>query len=141
MSQSLTVFHPDQSAVIVFDTAKGAHSISPEGALFKGGKALAALKDAAMDSALSKAHDGKYRAASDILGASYPACFKAFTRLIGEPSQNKANMRSFMAAITREVEPTKGWNKKQMNARLLCKTLETVKSLAPEVEVTTVEMA
>jgi hypothetical protein len=134
MTHQVAIF-TGASHAITFNTKKGIASISAEGALFKGGAALAALKDAALDAALGKAHDGKYRAAADIIGAAFPSTAKAFDKIMGIAWANKSSMKSYLAAIERAEEPTKGFSKKQENALILVRTLRnTVTALAADVE-------
>jgi hypothetical protein len=126
MSNDITLF--SQSFVVGFEDKKGTmHTISAEGALFKGGAALAGLKDAAMDAALAKAHNGKYRAAADILAVAFPSQAKAFDKLFNAvPWANKANFVAFTNALSNAAEPAKGWTKKQVEARHLLAALRSV---------------
>jgi hypothetical protein len=88
MSNSVTIFSND-SAVVNFANKKGDQfTISTEGALFKGGQALKALKDAALMSAKHKAEAGRYRAAADILGAAFPSLTKTFDKFVGHQTHN-----------------------------------------------------
>lgn len=125
----VTVFAAD-SALIAFADKKGnAHEMSAEGALFKGGAALAALKDKVMLEAGHKAANGKYRAAADILAAAFPSVAKGFEKLIGTPWANKSAMTSYLAAIER-AEPSKnGYTVKQVAALAFVKALRTVPAL------------
>jgi hypothetical protein len=114
------------SGMVTFTDKKGKlGSISAEGALFKGGVALAALKDIAVDVALEKAAHGKYRAASDILAVAFPRTVKAFTTLYpnAQPWDNKARFTSFVQACDSAVKPEKGWSKRQDTARLVVAAL------------------
>lgn len=109
------------SGLVEFNTKAGARQISTEGALFKGGAALAALKDAALEVALSKAVAGRYRAACDILEAAFPGQHKAYTKLFkNAPWANKTEMASYLHAMEL-AEPGKSgeFNKKQQAARAL----------------------
>ena len=64
-------------------TKKGDHkAITAEGAIYKGGQALAALRDVAAEVALSKAIKGRYKAAFDIIGAKFPGVQRAADKLI-----------------------------------------------------------
>ena len=132
MSNSISVFAPS-ACIVTFVTKKGdMKSISAEGALFKGGLALASLKDIAMDSALGKAANGRYMAASDILEGAFPTVAKAVWSLIGAPSANKASFCTLLGGLDRMEEPKKGWSKKQVVARGLLRALRTVPALARE---------
>jgi hypothetical protein len=117
---NLTVFSPE-SSVLTYNDKKGAsHSITCEGAIIKGGKTLMSLfKDAALTSALTKATDGKYRAASDILCVAFPSLGRSAEKLIGTPWANKATMATLVGACLRADTPSKGWNEKQQRARAL----------------------
>lgn len=126
------------SAVVHFAGAKGSlQSISAEGAVFKGGKALRSFKDMVLDLALNKANNGKYRAAADIIGTAFPSVQKSFVTIIGEPYKNKSTFASFLGAVARVQEPMKGWSKKQIEARELvaacasfvCETDEVVQTI------------
>lgn len=129
MSASITtVFTNDCN--VAFSNKKGdALSISAEGAVFKGGAALSALKDSAMISAMNKAQVGRYVAAADIIEVSFPAVGKAVRALAGLPSFNKANFMTLLGGVERTTEPTKGWSKKQSAARQFVKNLRTIPAL------------
>jgi hypothetical protein len=94
--------------------------------LFKGGAALRALKDVAMQAAFSKAEAGRYRAASDILCASFPSVGKAVDKVIGTPWSSKTTMATLITAIDRADEPAKGWSKKQLEGRAFISALRTL---------------
>jgi hypothetical protein len=134
MSNDLSIFAP--SFVVGFADKKGnMHTISAEGALFKGGAAVAALKDEALDSALAKAHNGKYRAAADILSVAFPSQAKAFAKLFNvAPEANKTTMHSFVHALSNAEAPAKGWSKKQVEIRTLLSALHNVPSLMTDEE-------
>lgn len=138
MSNAITVFNTESNATIMFTTKKGdVRATSPEGALFIGGLALASLKDAALESAVIKASQGRYQAAADILGAAFPKVSKACVGLLGSVSQNKIKFGEFLGAIERTQEPKKGWSKKQVTALAVLRNLRRIPALA--VEVVTVE--
>lgn len=129
---NVSVFAPS-ACVVVYTNKKGdVLSISPEGALFKGGAAIASLKDAALESAMSKAVNGRYQAAADVLEVAFPAVAKAVWSLIGAPSANKASFLTLIGGIERADEPKKGWSKKQLAARALLRGLRTIPALAKE---------
>ena len=139
MSQ-VTVFHADTSALAYTDKKGTECAITPEGALFKGGAALAALKDAAVESALAKAVNGRYRAASDILVAAFPSIGKAAEKLIGTPWANKSTMGTLINAV-RRAEPGKSgeFSKKQTEARMLCAVLQQLPAFKVEVVAEVIE--
>jgi hypothetical protein len=121
-----------QSGLVQFTDKKGAaHEITAEGALHRGGAALAALKDAALDLALSKAHNGKYRAAFDILSGAFPSQFKAYTKLFkATPWSNKTEFASFIGAMENAEPGKNGWTKKQNEARHLLSALRGIPAFA-----------
>ena len=129
MSTAITVFSSDSA--VVYNTKKGeVMSTSPEGALFKGGAALASLKDAALDSAMAKAANGRYGPATDILEAAFPKISAAVRTLHGMPSLNKFNFLCLMSGIENAPEGAKGFNKKQVLARAMVRSLRNVTALA-----------
>jgi hypothetical protein len=141
MTNSIAIFSAD-TAVVSYENKKGDQfTISTEGALFKGGIALRALKDTAMLSAAHKAESGKYRAAADILGAAFPSLTKAFDKFIGLPTwQSKTTMGLYLDKLEALDEPTKGWSKKQREAQAFMNALRQIKSLErTNTEVFTVE--
>lgn len=131
MTDSITIFSND-TAVVSYENKKGDRfAISTEGALFKGGAALRSLKDAAMLSAHHKAEAGRYRAAADILGASFPTMTKAFDKFVGTPAWNsKLTMGLYLDKLEAIDTPNKGWSKKQVEARAFIQALRTVPALA-----------
>ena len=132
MNNAVTIF-ADTASVIAFADKKGnTHELSAEGALFKGGAALAALKDKVMLAAGQKAANGKYRAAADILAAAFTTQSKAFDKLIGTPWANKSMMVSYLAAIERVEAGKNGYTKKQCEALDFVRALRTVPALTAE---------
>lgn len=121
-----------QSGLVQFADKKGAaHEITAEGALFKGGAALAALKDAAMEIALAKAHNGKFRAAADVLTAAFPSQAKAYAKLFpAAPWANKTEFASFIGAMENAQPGKNGWTKKQVEARALLAALRGIPAFA-----------
>lgn len=114
MSNAVIVF-ADNSSAISFSNKKGdMFAMSPEGALFKGGAAMAALKDAVMLAAGSKAANGKYRAAADIIATAFPAHTKGFEKFVGTPWANKSAFVSYLNSIAMLSAPVKGFSKKQL---------------------------
>lgn len=130
MNNAIAIFSAD-TAIVSYQNKKGDNfAISPEGALFKGGIALRALKDTAMLSAANKAEAGRYRAAADILGAAYPAMAKAFEKFIGLPTwQSKTTMALYLDKLEAIAEPIKGFNKKQLEAKAFINALRQIKAL------------
>lgn len=132
MTTAVAIFTSEHRAV-QFTTKNGAvHSITPEGALFKGGAALNGLKDEAVLSALAKAVNGRYVAATDVLEAAFPAVGKSCRSLLGDPCANKTNFMALLGGIERAAEPAKGWSKKQNVARSLVKSLRDIPALRVE---------
>lgn len=121
-----------QSGLVDYVDAKGGtHSITVEGALFKGGAALATLKDAAMDIALAKANNGKYRAAFDVIAAAFPSQYRAYSKLFkAEPWANKTEFGSFILAMENAEPGKNGWSKKQVTARQLLAALRSIPAFA-----------
>ena len=132
MDNQITVFNNDNAIVSFSDKKGNSHQLSAEGALFKGGAALRALKDVAMQAAFSKAEAGRYRAASDILCASFPSVGKSADKLIGTPWASKVTMNTLIAGIERIDEPAKGWSKKQLEGRAFISALRTLPAFKPE---------
>jgi hypothetical protein len=126
MENQITVFVNDNSIVSFSDKKGKAHQLSAEGALFKGGAALRALKDVAMQAAFSKAEAGRYRSAADILCASFPSVGKAVDKVIGTPWASKTTMSTLITAVERADEPAKGWSKKQLEGRAFISALRTL---------------
>ncbi len=129
---AITIFSADTS-VVSYENKKGEQfSITPEGALFKGGAALRSYKDAAKASAFHKAENGKYRAAADILGAAFPSMAKAFEKFIGLPTwQSKTTMALYLDKLEamRQTNDVKGFTKKQLEARDFIQLLRSIKAL------------
>ena len=126
MENQITVFVNDNSIVSFSDKKGKAHQLSAEGSLFKGGAALRALKDVAMQAAFSKAEAGRYRSAADILCASFPSVGKAVDKVIGTPWASKTTMSTLITAVERADEPAKGWSKKQLEGRAFISALRTL---------------
>jgi hypothetical protein len=137
MSNEKTVpalFNTAGDIAIQFTSGKNVASLTAEAALFKGGTALAALKDLALDVAFTKANGGRYRAASDIISVAFPSHAKAYGKLFkAEPWTNKAEMTSFLRAIG-NAQPGKSgqWNKKQEAALTLIAAMKRLPAFAPE---------
>ncbi len=121
---AITVFS-NESALVHYEDSKGRSlAISAEGAIIKGGKVLMSLiRDAALESALTKAGNGKYRAAADVLSAAFPSIGKSAEKLLGTVWANKTNMATMIAAVLRAEPSDKGWNSKQTLARALAREL------------------
>jgi hypothetical protein len=135
---AVAVFSNADNGALTFADKKGVlHGITAEGALFKGGAALAALKDAAIEAALIKAANGRYRAASDVLCAAFPSIGKAAEKLIGSPWANKSTMGTLVNAVMRaeyKEFTAAGKLTKQAEARLLCQALARLPAFKLEVE-------
>lgn len=135
MQNAVTIFTAEAVAITFTDKKGAVHSVSAEGALFKGGAALASLKDKVLLEAGNKAANGKYRAAADILAVSFNATAKSFEKLVGTPWANKAAMCSFLGAIERVAAERVAAGKltaKQEQAMAFVKALRTIPSLAAE---------
>ena len=130
MSNEISLFAADNSIVSFEDKKGNVHSMTTEGALFKGGAALKSLKDVAMQSAAAKAINGKYRSASDILAAAFPSTAKAFDKICGTPWANKSSMSSFLIAMERAEGGKNGFSAKQVQARMFMQALRQIPSLA-----------
>lgn len=125
---AITVFSND-SSIVTFEDKKGcARNISAEGALFKGGLALKALKDVAVGSAYDKAINGKFRAATDIMSAAFPSTSKAFEKIMGSAHANKSAFLSFISAIERAEGGKNGFTSKQLEVRGFCQALRELDS-------------
>jgi len=125
---AITVFSNDSSIVSFEDKKGNAHNISAEGALFKGGLALKALKDVAVKSAYDKAINGKFRAAADIMAAAFPSTGKAFEKIMGSAHANKSAFLSFVSAIERAEGGKNGYSSKQLEVRGFCQALRGLDS-------------
>jgi len=134
MTNSVAIFSND-TAVVSYSNKKGDQfTTSIEGALFKGGRALASLKDAAKLSAYNKAESGRYRAASDILGASFPTLAKAFEKGTGMAAWNsKFSMGLFLDRLE-SYRPKEGkdFTQKQRDALDFVAALRGLNALASD---------
>ena len=133
MTNAIQLFTAQDNSVVSFENKKGDQfSITPEGALFKGGAAMRAYKDMAKASAFHKAENGKYRAAADILGAAFPSMTKAFEKFMGvETWASKTTMGLYLDKLEalRPTNDVKGFSKKQLEARDFIQLLRGIKSL------------
>lgn len=129
---NIAIFNAESTNVLVYTDAKGRNlSISAEGAIIKGGKTLMGMmKDAALESALTKAVNGKYRAAADILSVAFPKVGKAAESLLGNVWANKTNMATLISAALRVEAGAKGFSEKQLQARALATALVTLPAFA-----------
>ncbi len=132
MSHALNTY--TQSGLVTFDSGKtGIAQLTMEAAVFKGGKAGAALRDMAPEIALTKAAAGRYRAAAEILAVAFVSQSKAFAKLYGtEPWANKAVFASFLAAMENATPGKNGWTAKQSMARALMSALRSLPALKVE---------
>lgn len=116
MTNAIAIFADNAHAVSFNDKKGNTFAISPEGALFKGGAALASLKDMVLESAGSKALNGKYRAAADILATAFPAHTKGFEKFVGTSWANKTNFTAYLNSIEVATMPKNGYTKRQLVA-------------------------
>lgn len=127
------VVFPAESQALTYEDRKGAlHAITAEGCLFRGGLAVLALKEAALESALVKAGNGRYRAAADIIAAAFPGAYRAADKCVGTPWANKTTMQTLLGAVRNTKEPAKKWSAKQAKVRLLCAALDNIPALKVE---------
>ena len=107
------------------DKKGNTREMTTEGALWKGGDALNALKSEALSAALSKAHGGRYRAAYDVIVAAFPSIEKALATLhIGTPYGNKASMGTvLMSVLGQKPKAGKEFGQKQKAALELVRTM------------------
>lgn len=117
----ISVFNSDaNSTVIYMDKKERKFELSTEAALFKGGAALKALKDVALQIAGNKAANGRYRPAADILSVAFPKEYKAFTGFLNcEPWANSSKMCLFLEKCEGATPGKNGWTAKQHSARAL----------------------
>lgn len=124
------------STVIYMDKKERRFELSAEAALFKGGAALKALKDVALQVAGNKAANGRYRAAADILAVAFPKEHKAFVGFLNcEPWANASKMCLFVEKCEVAKPGKSGWSAKQLSARALMSAMRdaipALKSDAP----------
>lgn len=119
--QEIAVFNSDTRDTVVFmDKKERKFELSNEAALFKGGQALKALKDVALQTAGNKAANGRYRAAADIIAVAFPKQHKAFVQFLNcEPWANASKLSLFIEKCEQADQPAKGWSAKQQAARAL----------------------
>jgi hypothetical protein len=130
---AISIFAADAVTVSFQDKKGRAYELSAEGALFKGGAALAQLKDMTMRAAGDKAANGKYRAAADIIAAAFPSVAKGFEKIVGTPWANKSSMQTYLAAIERAEPGKNGYTAKQLQARDFVRALRTIPALTVDV--------
>jgi hypothetical protein len=135
----ISVFSTDSTSTVVYmDKKERKFELSNEAALFKGGAALKALKDVALQVAGNKAASGRYRAAADILAVAFPKQHKAFVSFLNcEPWANSSKMCLFIEKCEAADVPAKGWSAKQLSARALMQAMRqaipALKADAPHV--------
>jgi len=135
----ISVFSTDSTSTVIYmDKKERRFELSNEAALFKGGAALRALKDHALQIAGNKAASGRYRAAADIMAVAFPKQHKAFTSFLNcEPWANSSKMCLFIEKCETADVPTKGWSAKQLSARALMQAMReaipALKNDAPHV--------
>lgn len=122
------------AGIVAFTTKKGdLKSITPEGALFKGGAALTALKDVAMEVALNKAAAGRYRPSADILGAAFPKVQKLAEEWCGVAVwTNKEQFSQFVLKCHKALPGRNGYTKAQIKARIYLQAVAMLLSLKLE---------
>lgn len=122
----------NMSGVITFvDRRAVAHELTTEAAVIKGGAALVAVKDMAFELALSKALNGKYRSAAEILGDAFSSQHKAYAKIFkAEPWANKTEFASYLHAMENAQPGKNGYTKKQVAARQLIATLRGTAAFA-----------
>ena len=134
MTNSIAIFAND-TAVVSFQNKKGdSFSASTEGALFKGGMALRALKDTAKLSAYHKAESGRYRAAAEIVGAAFPAINKAFESFMGTPAWSSKTAMILMLDKVEAFRPKEGkdYTAKQKEVLGFVSALRGINALASD---------
>lgn len=141
MTNSIAIFEND-SVVVNFQNKKGdSFTASTEGALFKGGAALRALKDTAKLSAYNKAESGRYRASAEIVGAAFPAINKAFESFMGTPAWASKSAMIIMLDKVEAFRPKEGkaFTAKQVEVLGFVKALRTIKALAGDTQAVTID--
>lgn len=130
----ITVFSTDTNTVVYMDKKERKFELSNEAALFKGGAALKALKDVALQVAGNKAANGRYRPAADILAVAFPKQYKAFTGFMNcEPWSNASKFSLFIEKCEQAEAGKNGWTAKQQSARALMAALrQAVPALAAD---------
>lgn len=127
MSNTAITIFADNAGAVSFTNKKGdMFAISAEGALFKGGAALASLKDLVLRAAGDKAANGKYRAACDIIATAFPAHTKGFEKFVGTSWANKANFLAYLNSVELATMPKNGYSKKQLAALDFIRALRTI---------------
>ena len=127
MANEITL-RSNMDGIVSYNVKNGQAELTAEAALWKGGAALASLKDDALLIALTKAVNGKYRAASEILSVAFPSQARAFEKLYGvTPWANKQTMLSYIQAMENARPGKSGeWNKRQVAARTLMHALRNI---------------
>lgn len=117
----ISVFSTESASTVIYmDKKERKFELSNEAALFKGGAALKALKDVALQMAGNKAANGRYRPAADILAVAFPKEHKAFMGFLNcEPWANASKMALFIEKCEGAIPGKNGWTAKQASARLL----------------------
>lgn len=122
------------------DKKGNSRELTTEGALWKGGDALKALKNEALNSALAKAVGGRYRAAYDIVVVAFPSIEKALATLhIGTPWGNKSSMATVLLSVLgQSPKAGKEFSAKQKEALALVRAMLNIPAfehLRPQGEV------
>ena len=134
MNDISVISHESNATVIYVDKKERRFELSNEAALFKGGQALKALKDVALQVAGNKAASGRYRAAADILAVAFPKQHKAFVGFLNcEPWANASKMSLFIEKCEAAEPGKNGWNAKQQSARALMQAMrQAIPALASD---------
>lgn len=121
-----------QNSLVSFTDKKNvSHELTFEAALHKGGAALSAAKDLALDVAMAKSVNGKYRAAAEIIGGAFPATNKAYAKLFKAlPWGNKQEFTAYLSVMERAEGGKNGFSAKQVTARQLMAALRNLPALA-----------
>ena len=121
-----------ESAIVAFEDKKGnQHFLSAEATLFKGGAALRALKDVALQTAANKAANGRYRSAADIIGVAFPKVAKAYATFMNiEPHASASTFALFIDKCETDEGGKNGFTAKQNDAKDLMRALRTIPALA-----------
>lgn len=133
--QEIAVFSTASTDTVVYmDKKERKFELSSEAALFKGGQALKALKDVALQVAGNKAASGRYRAAADILAVAFPKQHKAFVQFLNcEPWANATKFALFIEKCETAEPGKNGWTAKQQSARALMQAMrQAIPALAAE---------
>lgn len=123
-STALQVSFATEYAVKV---GKNVKMFSPEAIMVAGGaQAANLLKEAGFALALTKARNGSFRAAVEIIGfAASPAQVKAMTppEKNGQITWTKARVMALAELVMERATPAKGWSPKALKGRMMCQLM------------------